>query len=77
MEGQNHAVALGLHIEHFAFAQGGHFDRCSAHGFGQVDEQFLDRLAFDAVDFLDDDLGVANLQLVAFAAHGFDQDGKV
>ena len=31
----------------------------------------------DAVDLLDDDLGLADGELVAFASHGFDQDGQV
>ncbi len=77
MEGQDHALAFGGHVEHFALAEGRHFNGGAAHRFGQVDHEFLNRLTFDAIDFLDDDLGIADLQFVAFAAHGFDQDRKV
>jgi hypothetical protein len=34
-----------------------------------VDDELLDRLAQDAVDFLDDDFRARNGEFVAFAAH--------
>mmetsp|Transcript_20253 Transcript_20253/g.68611 ORF Transcript_20253/g.68611 Transcript_20253/m.68611 type:complete len:431 (+) Transcript_20253:84-1376(+) len=42
-----------------------------------LDLDGVERLRLDAVDQLDDDLGRADLELKALAAHGLDQHGKV
>ena len=44
---------------------------------GHVDDEALDGLVLAAVDFLEDDLGLAGAELVAFAAHVFQQDAEV
>jgi len=41
---------------------------------GDVELKVFVRLAFDAVDFLDDDLRFADLKFVAFTAHRLDED---
>ena len=45
--------------------------------FRHVDGEMLDRFHQLAVDALGDDLGLADHEFVAFAAHHLDQDGKL
>ncbi len=45
--------------------------------FGYVDDEHFDGLALVAVEFLEDDLGLGDLKLEAFAAHVFDEDAEV
>ena len=68
-----HAVGLGGHREHLALAPRNEVDHLRCVFLGYVDGEHLDGLAFHAVDLLDDNLRLANLQLVALAAHGLDQ----
>ena len=70
-------VALGVHGNHFALAAGHHIDHLRAEFLGAVDGELLDRLALLSIDLLDNDLGLTDSHLVALAAHGLDEDGKV
>ena len=72
-EFQPRAVAVRRHVRQRAFAFGRQFDDRSRILFGAVHGQLLDRFAFFAVDLLDDYAGLAHLQFVTLAAHGFDQ----
>ena len=72
-----HAVALGFHRQHFALAARDHVDHLRREVGRHVDGQFFDRFALLTADFLEDDLRLAHLQLVAFAAHGLDQHREV
>ena len=72
-----YAVALRIHREQVAFTTGYHVDHFAGILFGHVDGELFYRLAFHTVDFLDDNLRLAHLQLVAFATHRLDEDGEV
>ena len=67
------AVVLRCHVYQVALAAGYHVDHLRGIFLGDVDGEQLDGLALYAVDFFDDDLGLAHLQLVALAAHGLDK----
>ena len=71
------AVALGLDGAHFAFATGDYIDDFRREFFRHQYGQLFDRLTFLAVDFFDDDFGLSDLQFVAFAPHGLDEDGEM
>ena len=73
------AIAVVVHVGDFAFARAELLHDHADEFFGNVDGQVLDRLHQLAVFFiaLGDDLGLADHKLVAFAAHHFDQNGKL
>ena len=70
-------VALGLHDLEHALAHHHQF-RCLARvGLRHVDDEVFERFVTGVLDLLVDDPGLADLQLVAFAAHGLDEDGQM
>ena len=71
------AVALHLHAEQFAFATAHQIDHFAAEGLRHLYGEHFDRLATLAVDLLVDHLRLAQLELVALAAHGLHQDTNV
>ena len=52
-------------------------DHDAAVFFGDINLHFFQRLHADAVFFMEDDFRLRDLQFVAFAPHGFDQDGQM
>src|SRR5690606_9235573 len=70
-------IAFCLHDEQFALSLCYELDHLARHLGGYIDHECLNRLAFHAIDFLDDDLWLTNLKLISFAAHGFNQYGQV
>ena len=70
-------VALGVHGNHFALAAGNHINHLRTEFLGTVDGELLDGFALLSVYLLDDDLRLSDGQLIAFATHGLDEDGKV
>src|SRR5690606_6865726 len=70
-------VALGLHDEEFALALGNQLDDLARDVGRYVDHQRFYRLALHAVDFLDDNLRLADLKLVTLAAHRLNQYRQV
>ena len=77
MEFEEGAVALRLHHRHLSLTASDHVDDLAGRFFGEVYRQEFDGLVGYAVDLVDDDLGLADLELVAFTAHGLDEDGEV
>ena len=77
VEFQARAFAVRGHVGQRAFAARGEVDHRARILLGAIDGHLLDRLAFLAADLLDDDVGLAHLQFVAFAAHGLDQHREV
>ena len=67
------ATAIRFHIDERAFTLGSQLDNRTCILVGTIDGHLLDRLALDAIDLLDDDLRLTNLQLVALTAHRLDQ----
>ena len=70
-------VVLGLHHGHFALAACHHVNHLAGVLLGDIDAQFLDGFALHTVDLLDDDLGLAHLELIALAAHLLDEHRQV
>ena len=68
---------LHVHLGHLAPAGADQLHHRADVAVRHVDDEELVRLVLDAVDLLDDDLGLADGQLVALAAHGLDQDREV
>ncbi len=66
-----------MHRCHFTLAARHHVDHLRGELFRHVDGQFFDRLALLSVNLLVDNLRLAHLQFVTFAAHRFDEDGEV
>ena len=68
-----------VHVGDFAFARSELFHDDADELFGDVDGEVLDGLHQLAVFFIapGDDLGLADHELVAFAAHHFNQDGEL
>ena len=77
IEVELHTVALGVDSADFALAAGNHIDNLARELLGHKNRQLFDRLAFLTVNLFDDNLRLTNLQLVSFAAHGFDKHGEV
>ena len=80
--GGDHELAVGVdaldvHPEQLAATGADEFHDRAHLGLGDVDDEVLERLVLDAVDPLEDDLGLADGQLVALAPHALDQDGEV
>ena len=71
------AAVAGAHVDQLRLAGAELLhhgaDVCLRH----LDHEVLDRLAEHAVDGFGDDLRAADLELIALAAHGLDQDGQV
>ena len=65
------------HVGHAAFAHRELLGDDAGIAFFAVDKQVLDGFVFLAVDFLHDDAGTPDAELIAFAAHGFDDDGHL
>ena len=77
MEFHVDTVVLGEHRYEVALATCDHINHFAGIFLGDVDGHEFDRFAFDTVDFLDDDLRLSDLKLVAFAPHGLDEDREV
>ena len=72
-----HSVALSVDGAYLAFAAGDHVDDLARELLGHQHSELLDGFAFLTVNLLDDNLGLAHLQLVSLAAHGLDEDAEV
>jgi len=75
-----HADAAGAVIDHFcefgaAAAESFHDDADEI--FRTIDDEKFERLEAAAVFGADDDFGFSDREFVAFAAHGFDEDGEL
>src|SRR5690606_19796274 len=70
-------IAFGLHDQQFALPLCHKLDHLTRHVGRYIDHERLDRLALHAIDLLNDDLWLAYLELIPFAAHGFNQYGQV
>lgn len=70
-------LSIGRQIGKFPLAGAEHFHDASLMGILDVHGELLPGLAYVAVDSLHDDAGAAYRELIAFAAHGFDENGKV
>ena len=68
---------LDVHLGHLAAPCPGELDHRANVAVRYVDHQELVRLAELAVDLAEDDFGLADGQLVSFAPHRLDQDGKM
>src|SRR5208337_4154582 len=73
----NAAGAVIAHFEHFAAAAADGFHDDADEAFGYVDDEALDGLKLLAVFGADNDFGLADHQLKAFAAHGLNKDGEL
>ena len=71
------AVVARLHGEDVTLAARHHVDHFRAVFLGDIDAQRLNRLAFLAVDLLDDHLRLTDLKLIPLAAHGLDEDREM
>ncbi len=69
--------SLDVHLGHLAPTGTDQLDHRSDVAVGDVDDEELVGLAGLAVDGPEDDLGLADGQLVTLAAHGLDQDREV
>src|SRR5690606_39087789 len=74
---QYHPVALRLHVDHLAFADGDGLDRFAGVALREVDGELFHGFAFHPVDFLKDHLRLPDLQFVSFTPHSFDQYRQV
>src|SRR5690606_33962115 len=74
---KDHPIAFGFHVDHLSLADGNRLNCFAGVAFGEVDCQLFHRLAFHTVDLLKDHLGLADLQFVSFATHGFNEHGKM
>src|SRR5229473_1695830 len=75
---QAHAAGIVVaHLEHFAAAAADGFQDDADETFRDVDHQALEGLELAAVFGAHDDFGLADHQLEAFAAHGFDQNREL
>ena len=73
-EFHTNTASLRSHRDEFAFSYA-HTLHNRADAIGRhVDEELLHRLAFYAVDILENDLGSAHAEFVSLSAHGFDED---
>src|SRR5579862_6282055 len=71
------SVTVIVHIDDFALADAELFHHYAHEFFGNVDGQLFDRFHQLAIDALGDDLGLSDHEFVAFAAHHFDENGKL
>ena len=77
-EFQAHSARPGVdHLRHLAFAHRQQLRDDADKVFGNIDDQQLHRFVERAVDLAGDDGGLGHLQLVAFAAHGLDDDREL
>ena len=70
-------ITFGLHDLEHAFAHHHQFCGFACGGLRDVDDEVLERLMRCAIDFFEQHLRLADLQFVAFAAHGLDEDAQV
>ena len=68
---------MEVHFEEVAFSGAEFLNDGTVVFFGDVDCDVFHRLAFDAVDGFEEDVGHGTGEFVAFAAHGFDEDREV
>ncbi len=68
------AVAGRGHVQHLAFAPSKLLDDDAGILFGDINLDFFQRLHALAVFLVKDDFRLGDLQLVAFPAHGLNQD---
>ena len=71
------ATAVGFHVHQLALALAQRLHHATLVAFLDVGRHQLDRLAALAVDILEHHARLGDGQLVAFAAHFFEQDGQV
>ena len=71
------AAVAGAHVDELSLAGAELLHHSADIRLGHLDDQVLDRLAQHAVDHLGDDLGAADLKLIALAAHGLDEDREM
>ena len=71
------SIALVFHVNHLSLAAGNEIDGCSCHFGGKVDVEQFDGFVAFPVNLLVQYLRLTYLQFISFAAHGFDQYGKV
>ncbi|KCB28214.1 hypothetical protein L543_2719 [Bordetella hinzii L60] len=71
------AAAIGLHVLQVAAAAAQLFHYPALVRIFDIHRQGFERLALHAVDFLEHHARARDGQLIAFAAHGFKQDGQV
>ena len=72
-----HAIADRGHLKHFALSAADLFDYGSHSVGGYIHHQALHRLAQNAIDLPVQHTGRGDLELIAFAAHGLDQDRQM
>ena len=70
-------IAFGLHDLKQALAHHDQFGGLARRGFGDVNHQVLKRLVGGAINFFEKNLGLADLEFVAFATHGLNEDAQV
>ena len=70
-------IAFGFHDLEHALAHHDQFGGLACGGLGHVDDEVLERLVLHAVDVLEQDLRLADLQFVPLTAHRFNQDAQV
>src|SRR5438132_700155 len=70
-EYQTLAAAFLLHVHQKSLAFGQPRNNRASQFVFYIDDHFLERLHFYAVDFFDDDLWLGNLKLVTFTSHVF------
>ena len=71
------ALAVRLHVLQIATAAAQLFHHGTLVGFFDVDRQHFERLALYAVQFAEHHARTRHRQLIAFAAHVFEQDRQV
>ena len=71
------ALALAFHRGHFALSARHHVNHLRGEFVGHVDGELFNGLAANAIHLLEYDLRLPHLQLVALAAHRFDEHREV
>ena len=81
--GGNHELQLGaaiigiFHVLHLAFTDPQFFDAGSHRFLGHIQHEGFKGFVGGAIDRAEDHLGLAHLELIALAAHCFDQNSQV
>ena len=71
------AISAGFHVLHLALAGAQFFDAAADRWFWYVHHQGFHRLAGGPINGAVDHLRLRDLKLIAFTAHGLDQDAEV
>ena len=74
---QGAVIAGGFHVLHLALADAEFLNTAAHRFFGHIHHQHFEGLAGGAIDRAEDHLGLGHLELVALAAHRFNQDAQV